>query len=213
MFQGKPPQAPILLELSQHIQKNRLSKAWFTRILDERVKQTETDKFRSLKDVEDAAENTVTCLNYLLLQTKGIADLNADHAASHLGRCQGLVTHLRGVRYHATRGKVYLPIELIIKHKVSQEQVLRQKDDASLRDLAYEVASQAHIHLEKARGFKNKVPRDAYPFFLNSVICEKYLKDLQLANFNIFHESLYLSPTKQRLAWRLLVQKYLKRTY
>lgn len=41
--------------------------------------------------------------------------MNADHVASHVGRCQGLVTLLRATAFHASRNKVYTPVELLIK--------------------------------------------------------------------------------------------------
>ena len=46
--------------------------------------------------------------------------MHADHAASHIGRCLGLVTVLRATPYHANRSKVYLPLELLLKVFVNQ---------------------------------------------------------------------------------------------
>ncbi|XP_052768501.1 NADH dehydrogenase (ubiquinone) complex I, assembly factor 6-like [Mya arenaria] len=212
-FKGKPPQTPITEEVAKLIEKHNVSKMWFTRIIDERVRQVETDMFRTLKEVEDAAENTVSSLNYLLLQSAGVADLNADHAASHLGRCQGLVTLLRATHYHASRNKVYIPTELLLKHNVSQEQIYRQSNEDNVQDLIYDIASQAHIHLQTARSFKDKVPRVAFQFFLQSAICDKYLRELQRAHFNVFDSRLYLPPRQQRLPWELFKQKYFKRSY
>ncbi|WAR18239.1 NDUF6-like protein [Mya arenaria] len=213
LAQGKPPQTPITEEVAKLIEKHNVSKMWFTRIIDERVRQVETDMFRTLKEVEDAAENTVSSLNYLLLQSAGVADLNADHAASHLGRCQGLVTLLRATHYHASRNKVYIPTELLLKHNVSQEQIYRQSNEDNVQDLIYDIASQAHIHLQTARSFKDKVPRVAFQFFLQSAICDKYLRELQRAHFNVFDSRLYLPPRQQRLPWELFKQKYFKRSY
>jgi len=45
----------------------------------------------------------------------GLKDINADHAASHLGQCQGLVTVLRGTTFHSKRNKVYIPQDLLLK--------------------------------------------------------------------------------------------------
>ena len=46
--------------------------------------------------------------------------MHADHAASHIGRCLGLVTVIRATPYHANRSKVYLPLELLLKVFVTQ---------------------------------------------------------------------------------------------
>ena len=42
-------------------------------------------------------------------------DLKVDHVANHMGKCQGLVTLIRAVPFHAQRNRVFLPIDLMIK--------------------------------------------------------------------------------------------------
>ncbi|XP_060576565.1 NADH dehydrogenase (ubiquinone) complex I, assembly factor 6-like [Ruditapes philippinarum] len=210
MFKGTPPETPVAIAASRAIAKHKLSKIWFTRILEERAKQVDQDMNRTVKNVEDSAENTVSALTYLLLECAGIKDVNADHAASHIGRCQGLVTLLRATAYHASKNKVYIPIELLIKHNVSQEQILRCKEDQNVKDVMYDIACVAHSHLETARALKD-VPKGAYPILLNTYICDKYLKDLQLADFNVFDTRLHIR--NQKLAWHLWKQKNIYRTF
>lgn len=42
----------------------------------------------------------------------GVKDIHADHAASHIGKAQGIVTCLRATPYHCTRQKVFLPMDI-----------------------------------------------------------------------------------------------------
>lgn len=42
----------------------------------------------------------------------GLKDIHADHAASHIGKAQGIVTCLRATPYHSSRRKVYLPMDI-----------------------------------------------------------------------------------------------------
>lgn len=51
--------------------------------------------FNSLEDMEKYTERTVSSVYYLILEGCGVKNLNADHAASHLGKAQGIVQHLR----------------------------------------------------------------------------------------------------------------------
>jgi len=48
--------------------------------------------------------------------------VHADHAASHIGKAQGLATLIRAVPYHARKDNVYLPTDLMIKVKQLQHQ-------------------------------------------------------------------------------------------
>ena len=52
---------------------------------------------------------------FLFVFTPGVRNVEADHAASHIGKSQGLVTLLRATPYHANRRKVYLPTNILIK--------------------------------------------------------------------------------------------------
>jgi len=85
---------------------------------------------------------------------KGIEDVNADHAASHLGKAQGLTNLVRSIPYHSQRKVICLPQDHLTKNKVSHEMVFRGGCTKELRDVVFAVASQANSHLEKVR--KNK---------------------------------------------------------
>lgn len=45
----------------------------------------------------------------------GVKDLHADHAASHIGKAQGIVTCLRATPYHGSRRKVFLPMDVCVQ--------------------------------------------------------------------------------------------------
>jgi len=47
----------------------------------------------------------------------GVKDVQADHAASHLGKAIGVATLLRSTPFHGNKGKVYIPNNVIIKVK------------------------------------------------------------------------------------------------
>lgn len=42
----------------------------------------------------------------------GVKDVHADHAASHIGKAQGIVTCLRATPHHSRRRRVYLPMDI-----------------------------------------------------------------------------------------------------
>ncbi|XP_039320324.1 NADH dehydrogenase (ubiquinone) complex I, assembly factor 6 isoform X5 [Saimiri boliviensis] len=159
-------------------------------IIDEREKNLDDKAYRNIKELENYAENTQCCLLYLTLEILGIKDLHADHAASHIGKAQGIVTCLRATPYHVSRRKVFLPMDICMLHGVSQEDFLRRNQDKNVRDVIYDIASQAHLHLKHARSFHKSVPVKAFPAFLQTVSLENFLKKIQRVDFDIFHPSL-----------------------
>uniref|UniRef100_T1H759 Uncharacterized protein n=1 Tax=Megaselia scalaris TaxID=36166 RepID=T1H759_MEGSC len=106
--------------------------------------------FLTTKQMEDYSEQTVSSLYYLLLEVWGVKDLNVDHAISHLGKAQGLTNLLRAIPYRGRNEALNIPQEVLMKHGVSQERVIRDKaGDKGVEECIFEIASIAHQHLEK----------------------------------------------------------------
>ncbi|XP_023931837.1 NADH dehydrogenase (ubiquinone) complex I, assembly factor 6 [Lingula anatina] len=190
VFQGNPPESPICLQLARELETKKFSKAWFKRIIEKRDAQLSDQGFKSIAELEEYAENTVSSIQYLLLQAAGVEDIHADHAASHIGKAVGIVTALRSVPYHSGRGRVYIPYELLMKHNVSETSIARGSQEQPVRDAMFDIASQAQSHLKKARTLQPNIPKEAYVTFLSTVSCNSYLQQLQEFDFDVFHSKL-----------------------
>lgn len=153
--------------------------------------------FMTVEEFEQHAEISTSSIYYLLLKMAGVEDLNVDHAASHLGKAQGISNSLRAlgaVTVKQTRGLSVLPPipqEILIKHGCSYEKVLRQRpDDVAVQNCVFDVASVAKIHLEKARNLSNKVPSAGKNIFLPALAVDRFLTRLQHANFQLYSNQL-----------------------
>uniref|UniRef100_A0A7N8XAG0 NADH dehydrogenase (ubiquinone) complex I, assembly factor 6 n=1 Tax=Mastacembelus armatus TaxID=205130 RepID=A0A7N8XAG0_9TELE len=171
MYRDEPPKQPVSAEL------------WREKDLEDRA-------YRNLQELEAYSENTQSTLMYLLLQCLGVKDVHADHAASHIGKAQGIVTCLRATPYHSGRRKVYLPMDICMLHGASQEDFIRGSREQNVRDVVYDIASQAHVHLQHARSFSHSVPAAATAAFLPTVVLEDYLQRVRKVDFDVFHPSL-----------------------
>ncbi|XP_068942701.1 NADH dehydrogenase (ubiquinone) complex I, assembly factor 6 isoform X3 [Petaurus breviceps papuanus] len=197
------------VELAQAVKRHDLTKRWLMKIIDEREKNLDDKAYRNIQELETYAENTQSSLLYLMLEVLGIRDLHADHAASHIGKAQGIVTCLRATPYHISRRKVFLPMDICMLHGVSQEDFLRKNQDKNVRDVIYDVASQGHLHLKHARSFQKSVPVKAFPAFLQTVALEDYLEKIQRVDFDVFHPRLQQKNTL--LALHLYIRSWKKR--
>lgn len=114
--------------------------------------------------------------------------------ASHLGKAIGITTLLRGTKHHASRGSLYIPLDLQREFKVAPDDLLRgpQSQDAmqALADVFYEVSAHAHVHLEHARHMLPQAPPGSAAAMLQGVRTVMYLEDLQRANFNALDDNL-----------------------
>lgn len=143
--------------------------------------------FLTISDLENYCEMSVAPVYCLTLQAMGVQDIHCDHVASHLGKCQGICNLIRGIPFNASKGRVYLPMELMSKHNLSQESVLHGEQKELLTEVVFELASIAHQHLELARSFSKKIPKRAWPAFLPAVAADVFLKSLQKSGFNILN--------------------------
>nr|XP_061789798.1 NADH dehydrogenase (ubiquinone) complex I, assembly factor 6-like [Nerophis lumbriciformis] len=191
IYRDQPPNQPVSVELWRAVKKHNLTKRWLTRIIAEREKDLDDRGYRNLQELESYAENAQSPLFYLLLESLGVKDVHADHAASHVGKAHGIVTCLRATPHLSARRRVYLPLDICMLHGASQEDFIRRSQEQHVRDVVYDIASQAHIHLQH-------------------VVLEDFLQRVRKADFDIFH------PSLQKRNPLLAIQLYLrswKRTY
>ncbi|XP_034951301.1 NADH dehydrogenase (ubiquinone) complex I, assembly factor 6 isoform X1 [Chelonus insularis] len=191
IYDNNPPEAPVPLELNRILRIHKLSKRYFQRLLDARWKQSKSDLFLDLSAIEQYAEETVSPIYYLLLESKNIKDIHVDHMASHLGKAQGIITLIRSIPYHAQKRIMVLPQDILLRHSVSSESVFRGESSKALNEVIFEVASRANQHLEKADSIRKNIKHNLSHIFLPAVNIAKYLKRLQHSDFNVFDSKLY----------------------
>ncbi|KAK4305184.1 hypothetical protein Pmani_022904 [Petrolisthes manimaculis] len=210
IYKDKAPKQPVAMALQKAVQAQKLSKRWLRSLIDSREDHLGKKQFPTLEAVEDYGEKSNSVLYYLVLQGLGVENVHADHAASHLGKAEGLVRLVRGVPHHATRKNVFLPRDVMIKHGVSQENIIRGSQDQKVKDVIFDTASLAHQHLEHARSFIQDVPKEARVALLPAAALSDYLTALQSIHFDVFHSSLQLRNNKLpfRMLWNKLCKKY-----
>jgi len=167
--------------------------------------------FSSLEQVEQYGEAAFSSIYLLLLELLGNDNGHAKHAATQLGKCEGLVTLLRGTPYNVSKRRVYLPSDLMMEQGVREEGVLRRGPlEDGIRDVVEVVASRAQHHLEAARLRSKFLAAEHKLLLLPCVAADHYLDQLSKVECNLWDKSLHTRNSKlpMALAWHKL-----KRTY
>uniref|UniRef100_A0A8C4PXH6 NADH:ubiquinone oxidoreductase complex assembly factor 6 n=1 Tax=Eptatretus burgeri TaxID=7764 RepID=A0A8C4PXH6_EPTBU len=112
IYTNIPPAQPVAMELWQAVKQHKLTKQWLSRIIQSREANINDHAFKSLQDLETYSEATQTSLLFLTLESLDVRNVNADHAASHVGKALGIFTCLRSVPYNASHRRVQLPIDI-----------------------------------------------------------------------------------------------------
>ncbi|ERN15360.1 NADH dehydrogenase (ubiquinone) complex I, assembly factor 6 [Amborella trichopoda] len=208
---------PMAIALSSIVSHNKLSKAWLKRSVEARISDANQEGISKIEELERYSEDTVSTLLYLTLQAGGIKSSVADHAASHIGKANGLLLLLKSIPYHASRGGVvHVPLEVASKHGLLlQRGRLKPEPREELSNAVLEVASVASAHLNKAQELICGVPKEAVPVLLPGVAAQVLLDSLERVRFNVFdprlnHGILGVSPFwfQLKLKWYAWRGKY-----
>ena len=186
-FEGRPRKQPVAILLARVLETlhartegtGTMSKNWFMRVISAREQYGDGRPYPTLEALEKYAENTYSTLTYLTLQAMPMISLTVDHIASHIGKASGIVAVLRGLplvafppppNHHSNsgplggslergkQGHVPLPLDVMTRAGIKEEEVLRQGPEAhGLRDAVFEVATRANDHLITAREMMKSV--------------------------------------------------------
>ena len=170
---GRPPPHPaatILAHAADELDRVSGGRAhfgrhWFTRLLAAREQRLGLPPFASLDALERYAEHTSSSVMYLMLESLPLISATTDHFASHIGKALGITEALMAVPDLAfprtaagsgsskeRPGTVMLPLDVMAKAGVKEEDVLHRGGDAEgLRDAVLTVATRAHAHANTVR--------------------------------------------------------------
>lgn len=216
---------PVADALADAIAHSGFTKGWFSRLIDERMRQLEHGQPATIADVERTAENIHASLLYLLLESLGVKHVDADHIASHIGIAAGIVTLLRALPLTLVHADVQLPQDVMAKHALSTERLVRSLATADgaaaadpalrkqLADCVFDVAVVAKSHIDHARSLlaTSRAPPIANQVFLTAVPVALFLERLERANFDCFSSELH--QRSFALYWRLFQTGWRRRPW
>ena len=214
-----PPSHPVAIALHSALHASTPGgvgarhKRWLDALVDARIKDAEhVGPPPGVPFLEAYANSTASSLLLLLMDTCGVRDSDADHAAAHLGKAIGIANLLRGTHAHSAQRRCYLPADVQARHGASTEDVYRARPTEEVRNAVHEVASVAKAHLDSARAMEPRLQKagadggkTAKAVLLPAVGVGKYLEALEAKDFDVFHPELVrgVNPivTQGRIAW------------
>lgn len=206
IFEGRSVGAhPVATPLADIVRRFGLSRTPLDALIDARQQDVDEDPLPTLAALEGYAEGTAASLNASALELLGCReDAAAMTAGRHVGIAWALVGLLRAVPFHAAAGRLYLPVDLLERHKVAVEDVMAGRPPPQLASVVREVAEKAVLHLAEARRERRGVTRPALPVLLAATLADGYLSTLRRARFDPFSVRVL---SKRASPLRLIVAK------
>lgn len=196
MAMGDASGHPVVPALLATIERARLPLAPFHAAIDARIFDLYDDPMPSLADLEGYAGETSSALVRLgsLVLNDG-RDPGGAAAAGHAGVAIALAGLMRSLPFHARRGQVYLPGDVLARHGVVRDDIVTGRGGPGLTAALAELRATARRHLTEAKAGLPGLPDTVAPAFLPLALVEPYLKRMERRDYQPLH-----SPV-ERAGW------------
>jgi 15-cis-phytoene synthase len=128
--------------------------------------------------------------------------VRADSLFRHAGAAYAIAGLLQALPLHASRGQLYLPLDLLARHRARPEDVLAGQETDELRAALAELRSVARGHLASARERLNELPAAAWPALLPLSLSRLALARMERRGYRPFRPAAVPQWRKQWALWR-----------
>ncbi len=203
--EGGEPKFIVNRELQPIISEYHLPFGYFDELIQGVEMDLDIKRYDSFEDLELYCYRVASVVGLLSIEIFGYQDKNCREYAIALGKALQLTNILRDVRNDAERGRIYLPLSELQRHKVSPEEILRSEYSDRYEKLAETVAGKAKAFYREAGQALPLVDRRSMAAAeLMSSVYGSLLKELERRRFDVFNGGRVRLGRGQKLAliWR-----------
>lgn len=167
---------------------------------------------RSFDLAREPMPNFAALRDYLLATVGAVFRLGAQitgalggapEASEHAAIAHGLTGLMRALPYHAAKGQIFLPGDLLAKHGLHPQIILDGEDNQDLRAALRDLRQQASDALDTARQTMRALPARSLAPFLPLALVPHYLKALGAPSHHPLRDIAQLNPLmRYSLIWR-----------
>jgi phytoene synthase len=199
---GDVARHPAASALVATIEQFSLPRAQFLELIDARTFDLYGDPMPDTAQLEIYCDSTAGALFRLATtllagrELQGIAE-----PLTHAGRTYAITGLLRVFALHASRGQVYLTLDVLARHGVAREDVVSGKGAPGLPAVLAEIRALARGHYDEASRRLTSLPRESLPAFLPLELVPLYLDRMEKADYDPFRTPIEVPQWRRQ--WRL----------
>ncbi|MCH9682585.1 MAG: squalene/phytoene synthase family protein [Deltaproteobacteria bacterium] len=145
------------------------------------------DRYDDLDELRLYCYRVASCVGFLCIALFGDQSDSSRRYAEHLGLALQYTNILRDVAEDAVRGRIYLPRELLLRHDLSDEDILHQRYDDRFVAMATDFADAAEREYRKAwDALREADARALLPAEIMGRTYHRILGEIRARNFNVF---------------------------
>ena len=200
---GEPGANPVALALLETVKRHALPRQRLLDLLEARRFDVYDETFATRADLEDYAGKTSSAVIELALRI--LSDPGDTHL--ELARSAGIAYAITGLArsfaFHASRGKIFIPEEILDFHGPARADILAGRSSGEVRAALADFRQQARSHLDRIRNGVGELPDLLVPALLPVALVGPYLARMERADYEPFRTAVEVPQwRKQWLLWR-----------
>lgn len=181
------PELTVNRELQPYIEQYAIPLELFEELIRGVEMDLSIKRYETLAELEKYCYRVASVVGLLSIEVFGYRNPACKEYAYHLGLALQLTNILRDVRVDAERDRIYLPLEALRKHGVTEAEILEGRYSTRYRALAREIADRAIEHYRKARELLPREDRKSMiAAELMGAVYWRLLVKLEKQQFNVF---------------------------
>jgi phytoene synthase len=185
---GGAPKFIVNRELQPIISQYRLPFAHFDELIQGVEMDLDISRYNTYEELELYCYRVASVVGLLSVEIFGYQSKECRPYAIALGKALQLTNILRDVRGDALRGRIYLPLSELERHKVTPEEILRSEYSDRYERLATSVASHAKkFYAEAGRLLPPVDRRSMIAAELMGSVYWRLLRELERRHFDVFN--------------------------
>ncbi|NUN94281.1 MAG: phytoene/squalene synthase family protein [Verrucomicrobiae bacterium] len=158
-----PEDAAIWPAFSRVVRSHNIPPSHFDEIVEGALMDQEVSRYASFDDLYRYCFRVASVVGLVCLRVFGYERSDAEQPGEWLGIAFQLTNILRDVREDAARGRIYLPLDALARHGVSESDVLEGRWSPGFHALLREFGERAEEYYVKAQPLFALVRPDARP--------------------------------------------------
>ncbi len=191
---GGEPDLPLARDLMDTIERFRILKEPLIEIIEGMRMDLTVNRYLTFSDLRKYCDRVAGAVGLVCMRVFGLTGGAADAYALNLGCALQIINICRDVGADADRGRIYIPLEDLAVHGVSEEEILQKKYSPAFRELMGTQAIRARECLVAAdcRVF-GRDRRKVLPAEIMAGVYRRLLRNIESADFAVFDRRIGVS--------------------
>lgn len=200
---GEISGSPVAAALLDTIERRELPRAGIEGLIEAHAFDLYSDPMPNRAAFDGYIHSTSSLVFELAGRLVGGPNELANEAAEHAGQAYGIAGLLRAFPLHASRGRIFLPQDLLEEFKVSTADLLAGRPSPALATALRALRQDARSHLQAAHQRLAALPPTARVAFLPLALVDAYLARMDAGDYDPFRTPIDVPQwRRQWTLWR-----------